>query len=115
SDSTSVCQPPTRPDRSCITSTTRLLDLVALPEDEFDSDFDFEMEWIPLVKQALQPPPAPGRRVRMGVDLCGVLLVNWPARLLQNIHRPQDVAQGLVAGAMEWFEECVATCGAWHV
>ncbi|MFM7984745.1 MAG: hypothetical protein ACKPKO_36020, partial [Candidatus Fonsibacter sp.] len=46
-----------------------------------------------------------------GSTLCGVLLAIWPARMLQNIHTLQDVAQGLVAGAMEWFEECVETCG----
>ncbi|MFM7980039.1 MAG: hypothetical protein ACKPKO_12055, partial [Candidatus Fonsibacter sp.] len=53
--------------------------------------------------------------VRIVVDLCGVILAKWPARVLQNIHTPQYVAQGLVAGAMDWLEECVANCGSLNV
>ncbi|MFM7978441.1 MAG: hypothetical protein ACKPKO_03915, partial [Candidatus Fonsibacter sp.] len=50
----------------------------------------------------------PAGTVRIGVDLCGVLLANVPARMLHNICTPQYVAQGLVAGgAMDWLEECV--------
>ena len=75
-----------------------------------------EVEVVVLVKDVPQYTAlAPGWAVRVGVDLWGVLLAKWPARMLQKIRTPQDVAQGLVAGAMDWFEECVANCGSLNV
>ena len=57
----------------------------------------------------------PAKTVRIGVDLCGVLLANGPARMLHNIRALQDVAQSLVAGALDWFDERVANCGSLSV
>ena len=98
SDSTSVWEPPTRPDRSFI--SRRLPDLLALPaDDELGSDCDVDVEFLPEVEVAVPAndvPPytarAPGWAVRIGVDLCGVLLAKWAARMLQNIRTPPDVA-----------------------
>ena len=88
---------------------------MALPEDEPDWDCDVDTAVLPEVQaiapinEVSQAPPAQG--ARMGVDIGCAVLDKVLACMLQHIRTPQGVARGLAAGAREWFEERVATCG----
>jgi len=104
-------QPAADPDQTA----ARVLQLYAMDDDLPDwgpsSDEDEVAVVPPSVPQWLPRPP--GRRVRIGVDLGGVLLPKMPTNQLGKLRTQADLSSlGYVPGAQEWFAEAVAQCGA---
>ena len=94
--------------------------MVALPEDEPELDCNVDMDVLPEV-QALVPvndlrqaPPAQ-QRIRIGVGIGGLLFGSEPNHVRIPIRTAERVAQMVAVGARDWFEECVAHCGAANV
>ena len=105
-------QPPADPDQTA----ARVLQLYAMDVDDLP-------DWGPFSDEdevAFVPPPVPqwlprtpGRRVRIGVDLGGVLLPKMAMNQLGKLRTQADLSSlGYVPGAQEWFAGAVAQCGA---
>ncbi|MFM7978609.1 MAG: hypothetical protein ACKPKO_04775, partial [Candidatus Fonsibacter sp.] len=96
------------------------LELVAPPEDEPERDCDVDVDVFPEVQVRApinglpQAPPA-RQRIRIGVELGGVLFGKETHVVHTTIRTAERVAQMLAAGARAWFEECVAMRGAENV
>ena len=107
------------------TAIARVLQFVSVHEDEVDWGGSEDEDVIPDVvvpsdlALAVLPgphPPPTSQLIRMGVDLGGVLLPKMPVRELRHIQTPEALARlGFVAGAREWFSECVQHCGPQNV
>ncbi|MFM7981581.1 MAG: hypothetical protein ACKPKO_19915, partial [Candidatus Fonsibacter sp.] len=52
------------------------------------------------------------QRIITGVDIGGVLFGSEPNHVHRTVRTVERVAQMVAASAREWFEECVAMCGA---
>ncbi|MFM7986866.1 MAG: hypothetical protein ACKPKO_46885, partial [Candidatus Fonsibacter sp.] len=98
----------------------RVRDLVPPPEDEPEWDCDGGVDVLPEVQVIVpindlpQAPPA-RQRIRIGVCIGGVIFGKETQYVCRTIRTVERVAQMLAAGAREWFQECVAMCGAENV
>ena len=94
--------------------------MVAPPEDEpewdCDADMDvlLEVQVIVPINDLPQAPPA-RQRVRIRVDMGGVLCGKETQYVRRTIRTVERVVQMLAAGARVWFEECVEMCGAMNL
>ncbi|MFM7984185.1 MAG: hypothetical protein ACKPKO_33170, partial [Candidatus Fonsibacter sp.] len=73
-----------------------------------------EVQVLVPINDLPQAPPV-RQRIRIGVNIDGVLFGKETQYVRRTIRTVDRVAQMLAAGAREWFQECAAMCGAAHV